>query len=197
MTVRLLKPDAAALPSYRAALAQGWSPDNLRAAVAQEELAASAADPAGFLDRFDDPEAKGGPVTLPDGSQVPRLPGFRRWIWEDGEADGFCGSIGFRWQPGSAELPPYVSGHIGYAVVPWLRNRGHATAALRLLLADIAPLGLPYVELTAREDNVASRRVIERCGGVVAGLSTAASHAEGAPSLLYRIALGERSGALA
>ena len=64
---------------------------------------------------LDDREAKRGPVTLPDGSQVPRLPGYRRWMW-DGE---FCGSIGFRWQPGTSALPPYVLGHIGYSVVPW------------------------------------------------------------------------------
>src|SRR2546430_6881442 len=37
--------------------------------------------------------------TLPDGSVVPRLPGYRKWIW-DGE---FCGVIGFRWQPGRSE----------------------------------------------------------------------------------------------
>jgi hypothetical protein len=46
-------------------------------------------DPAKFVALLDDPEAKGGPVTLPDGSVAPRLPGFRRWLWDG----GFCGSI--------------------------------------------------------------------------------------------------------
>ena len=53
-------------------------------------------------------------------------------MW-DGE---FCGSIGFRWQPGTSTLPPYVLGHIGYAVVPWKRGRGYATQALALLLPE-------------------------------------------------------------
>jgi predicted acetyltransferase len=52
-------------------------------------------------------------VALPDGTMVPRLPGFWRWLW-DGE---FCGSIQFRWQPGTPDLPPTCLGHIGYSVV--------------------------------------------------------------------------------
>jgi predicted acetyltransferase len=48
-----------------------------------------------------DREATGNPMTLLDGTRVPRIPGYRRWMW-DGE---FCGSIGFRWQPGTEALP--------------------------------------------------------------------------------------------
>ena len=129
--VEIVKPALEHLPSYKAALERGWSPDNVRLLEAtREQLAAIEKDPVAFLADLDDPEAKGGPITLPDGKQVPRLPGFRRWIW-DGEA---AGSIGFRWQPGTAELPPHVLGHIGYAVVPWKRRRGYATEALRLML---------------------------------------------------------------
>ena len=73
-----------------------------------------AADPAAFVASLDDPEARGGPITLPDGSTVKRLPGYRRWMWDD----GFCGSMNFRWQPGTSDLPEYVLGHLGYAVVP-------------------------------------------------------------------------------
>lgn len=75
---------------------------------------------------------------------MPRLPGFRRWIW-DGEV---AGSIGLRWQRGTAELPPHVLGHIGYAVMPWKRRRGHATEAVRLMLGEARALGLPFVEIT-------------------------------------------------
>jgi predicted acetyltransferase len=113
-------------------------------------------DPAKFVALLDDPEAKGGPVTLPDGSVAPRLPGFRRWLWDG----GFCGSIGFRWQPGTPDLPSHVLGHIGYAVVPWKRDRGYAKRALALLLVEVRAIGLPFVELVTDPENVASQAVI-------------------------------------
>lgn len=164
MSTALVRPAREHLADYESALRRGWSPDNVRLEVAiAEQLAAIADDADAFLASLDDPQAKAGPITLPDGSQVPRLPGFRRWIW----ADGFCGSIGFRHQPGTAALPPYVLGHIGYAVVPWRRREGHATRALALLLAEIRPLALPYVELTTDPDNAPSQRVIQANGGTL------------------------------
>ena len=108
-------------------------------------------------------EAKGPRITLPDGSSVARLPGYRRWLW-DGE---FCGSISFRWQPGTTELPPYCLGHIGYAVVPWKEGQGYAKLALKLMLEHAPTEGLEYVEITTDPDNIASRKVIEANGGVL------------------------------
>jgi predicted acetyltransferase len=159
----LVWPAAEHLPSYVDALKRGWSPDNLRPQAGREELDRISADPALFLAKLVDREAKGPPILLPDGTTVPRLPGYRRWMW-DGE---FCGSIGFRWQPGTTALPPHCLGHIGYAVVPWKRGKGYATRALALLLEDVQREGLEYVELTTDVDNVASRRVIEANGGVL------------------------------
>jgi hypothetical protein len=81
------------LASYGAALRAGWSADNVRgAASAQEELLRIEADPDAFLASLYDPQARGPLVTLPDGSKVSRIPGYRKWMW-DGE---FCGSIGLR-----------------------------------------------------------------------------------------------------
>ena len=181
---RLVRPAAEHLADYRDALERGWSPDNVTPErTAREHLAAIAADAAGFLALFEDRSARGGPITLPDGSVVPRLPGFRRWIW----ADGFCGAIGMRWQPGTAELPAHVLGHIGYAVVPWRRREGHATRALGLLLTEIAPLGLPWVELTTEPDNLASICVIEANGGVLVERFAKAPEYGGAPALRFRI----------
>src|SRR5262245_21867 len=101
MTVQLVKPALDYLPSYLDALRRGWSFDNIRGAeAAREDMRAIDRDPRRFLDSLDDVEAKGGPVTMLDGSKWPRLPGYRRWIW-DGE---FCGSINFRWQPGTNAL---------------------------------------------------------------------------------------------
>ena len=158
MKLQLIRPSLDVLTDYTAALERGWSPDNVRLAVAaQEELERIRTDPVVFVAQLDDPEARGDPVTLPDGSVVPRLPGFRRWLWDG----AFCGSIGFRWQPGTSALPPHVLGHIGFAVVPWKRRRGYATRALGLLLREASDKGLTYVELTTDPDNVASQRVIE------------------------------------
>ena len=160
-TVQLVWPAPQYLPAYIHALEQGWSPDNLRPEAAAEELARIAADPDRFISEQVDREAKGPPVVLPDGRAVTRLPGYTQWIW-DGE---FCGSINFRWQPGTVELPPYCLGHIGYAVVPWKRRHGYATHALRLLLPQAKKEGLPYVVITTDADNLPSRRVIEANGG--------------------------------
>ena len=154
--VTLVWPTVERLPQYIAALQHGWSPDTLRAEAAQEELEHIARDAAAFLAEQVDREGAGPPVTLPDGTKAARLPGFRRWIW-DGE---FAGVIGFRWKPGTEELPPHVLGHIGFSVVPWKRQRGYATRALGLLLADVKQEGLRYVELTTKRENVASQRVI-------------------------------------
>jgi predicted acetyltransferase len=184
--MQLVRPSNTQLDSYVCALRRGWSPDNTRGAVAAEEqLARIALDAPAFLAALDDREAKGPPVTLPDGSEMRRLPGFVRWIW-DGE---FCGSIGFRWQPGSAALPAHVLGHIGYAVVPWKRGRGHATAAVRQLLPEARALGLPFVEITTEPDNLASQRVIENAGGVLFEHYTQPAAFGGKPGLRFRITI--------
>src|SRR5262245_9241398 len=127
-----------------------------------EQLERVAQDPAGFLAREVDREAQGDPIPMPDGTTRPRLPGYRRWMW-DGE---FAGAIQFRWQPGTTALPPHCLGHIGYAVVPWKRGRGYATRALALLLPECRREGLEFVEITTDVDNVPSQRVIAANGGV-------------------------------
>ena len=183
--MQLVWPASQYLTSYADALRRGWSPDNLLPEAGLEELDSIERDPDAFLAQQVDREAKGGPVLLPDGSTVRRLPGYHRWMW-DGE---FCGSIGFRWLPGTSELPPTCLGHIGYAVVPWKRRLGYATAALRQLLTEIDEPGLTYVEITTDLSNIPSRRVIEANGGVVVESFAKPAQYGGAPSLRYRIAL--------
>jgi len=162
MRMHLVKPGLDYLPSYKAALERGWSPDNVRLlAATREQLAAIEADPTAFVASLDDPETKGAPIPLPDGRLMARLPSFRRWMW-DGD---FAGSIGLRWQYGTSELPPHVPGHIGYAVVPWKRRRGYATEALRLMLGEARAIGLDHVELTAEAGNLASQQVVLANGG--------------------------------
>lgn len=183
--VILVWPTLEHLPSYVAALERDWSPDTLRPEAAREEREQIAADPAAFVAAQVDREGAGPPVTLPDGTKMKRLPGYRRWIW-DGE---FCGVIGLRWQPGTEALPAHVLGHIGFSVVPWKRKRGYATRALALILEDAAREGLRYVELTTKLENVASQRVIEaNRGRLIERFTTPGEYGERA-ALRFRIDL--------
>lgn len=181
----LLKPLAKHLTSYTFALNMGWSPDNLRPEVAQEQREWILRDPTGFLNSMDDSDAKGRPVRLPDGSEVPRLPGIKRWIWDE----GFCGTIGLRWQPGRADLPPHCLGHIGYAIVPWRRNEGLATRALREILPYARSVGLAYVDLSADPENHASIRVMEKAGARFVETITTPAALGARPNGLYRVDL--------
>jgi predicted acetyltransferase len=185
MTMTLVTPAEMHLPSYMDALRRGWSPDNLRPEAGLEQLEEITRDPQTFLEKQTDREARGGPVTLPGGATVPRLPGYHKWMW-DGE---FCGSIGFRWQPGTTELPPYCLGHIGYAVVPWKRGNGYATRALALLLPEVREVGLAFVEITTDADNIASQRVITANGGQLHERFNKPEAYGGAASLRFRIAV--------
>ena len=106
-------------------------------------------------------------------------------MWDD----EFCGSIGFRWQPGTSALPPHCLGHIGYSVVPWKQRLGHATRALALLLPEARKEGLDYVELTTDPDNLPSQKVITANGGVfVKRFRKEPAYGE-AEALLFRIPL--------
>lgn len=183
--MQLVWPHQKYLDSYADALRRGWSPDNLRLAAKDDELAAIALDPQLFIARQTDRTASGPPIKLPDGSTVKRLPGFHQWMW-DGE---FCGSIGFRWQPGTNELPSYVLGHIGFSVVPWKQRRGYATAALAALLPECRKEGVTYVELTTDATNVASQRVIIANGGKLVDRFNKPPQYGGAPSFRFRIDL--------
>ena len=182
----LVRPTLERLPAYRDALARGWSPDNLRPQAGAEQLARIEEDAAAFLAGHEDREARGGPVTLPDGSQVPRLPSIRRWIWRD----GFAGVIGLRWREGTEALPPYCLGHIGYAVVPWRRREGLATAALRAVLPKARAVGLRHVDVTASPDNRASIGVIEGAGGAFVERFRSPPATGGEEEMRFRIVLG-------
>jgi predicted acetyltransferase len=162
--ISLVVPGPAHLAGYVAALKTGWSPDNTQD-IHGEQLASIRRDPDAFLK---DLLGAGDTIRHADGTVTPRLPDKMFWIW-DGD---FCGVIGLRWQPESDELPPYVRGHVGYGVVPWKRRRGYASAALALVLVEARAVGLKRVFISADTGNRASRRVIERNGGVPLGPGT-------------------------
>jgi predicted acetyltransferase len=181
----LVVPSEFYLRGYVEALERGWSPNTLRPEASREQLEKIEENAAAFLASLDDREARGEPVTQPDGTKAPRIPGFNRWIW-DGE---FCGSVGFRWQKGTVALPPHVLGHIGYTIVPWKQGRGYAKRGLALLLEEVRDIGLPYAELTTDPANIASQRVILANGGALVERFCKSPAYGGAEALRFRIPL--------
>jgi predicted acetyltransferase len=189
MSISLITPSLAYLPSYIAALHKGWLPNNMREQSAAEELARIDADAQGFIDWLDSRNTQGETIPLHDGTLVPRLPGFRQWMW-DGE---FCGSIALRWQTGSNDLPDFCLGHIGYSVVPWKQRQGYATQALALLLPMAREQGLSYVVISTQPDNKASQKVILSNGGQFMDTIQPPAFYGNAEEWRYRIDLAGRS----
>lgn len=182
LQLQLFAPSYGHLGAYTATLRTGWSPYAARD-VSAEHRAAIEADPDAFLVDLVDLEKIGGSLVEPEGSTRPKLPQIIRWMW-DGD---FVGVINLRWQPGTDELPPYVSGQIGYINVPRKRGKGYATEALRLMLPEARQLGLGHVELTTDPSNTASQKVIQQCDGRLA--FTRDDMFSGAPKLHFRIEL--------
>lgn len=183
--MQLVVPAAEHLASYMDALRRGWYPNTTRPASGPEDLQAIAIDAAAFLAQQDDPEGRGPPIRLADGSQTARLPMRRRWLWDG----GFCGQINLRWQAGTTELPAHVLGHIGYCLVPWKFGQGYATQALAGMLSLARAQGLPHVELTTDVANHASRRVIEKNGGLLLEAFDKPASNGGGTALRFRIPL--------
>ena len=185
--MELVAPAMECLDSYRESLRRGWSSETATedAEAAASELADVNADSLGFVVALNDLYFGGRPVILRDGSEVPRLPSVRRWMW-DGE---YCGAISLRWQPGTMDLPPHCLGHIGYAVVPWKRRLGYATSALGQMLVIARAQGLPYVDIVTDDDNVASQAVVRANGGLVAEEFVTPPSSGSHPALRFRFAL--------
>lgn len=162
--MEILRPTLEMLESYRQGLVKTLALGNdLNPEYLEDQLKKTADGPERFVELQDDPDGLGGDVPLPDGTFVPRLPGFSRWIW-DGDV---CGSINFRWQKGSTDLPDYCLGHIGYGVFPWKRGKGYATQALGQILMEVRDLKMPFVEFVTDPENVISQKVIVANGGVL------------------------------
>jgi predicted acetyltransferase len=58
-------------------------------------------------------------------------------------------------------------GHIGYGVIAAFRRRSYATAILNESISIARNEGVASLLLTCNDNNVASAKVIERCGGVL------------------------------
>jgi predicted acetyltransferase len=180
--IALVPPSRDHLPGYVEALRRDWSPNTMHN-VSREQLALYDASPDRLIAEL---TRQDGVFTLGDGTKVPRLPSRVRWIFDG----AFCGAINLRFVPGTEDLPPTCSGHIGYAIVPWRQRRGYATRALALMLPVAHSVGLARVLVTCDDDNVASRKVIEANGGVLSGVAPPAAAGE-KPKLQFWIATSQ------
>jgi predicted acetyltransferase len=59
-----------------------------------------------------------------------------------------------------------IGGHIGYAVRPSEQGKGYGSKLLELALPKARVLGLTKVLITCDADNIGSRKVIEKNGGI-------------------------------
>jgi len=82
--------------------------------------------------------------------------------WADG--DEYLGRVNIRHTLNRGLL--WRGGNIGYEIRPRARGRGHATAMLAAALPLAAALGIREARIDCDVTNVASRRVIEKNGGV-------------------------------
>lgn len=98
-------------------------------------------------------------TTVPPAGFVPMT---MLW-WAEGDA--YLGRISLRHR--LDEHLREIGGHIGYDIRPSARRRGHATAMLAAALPRMAALGVDKALITCDFDNIGSRKVIERNGGVL------------------------------
>jgi len=83
----------------------------------------------------------------------------------EGENRRIIGAVDIRY-----ELNDYlfrIGGNIGYGIRPTERRKGYATKMLKMALDVARKSGLKKVLVSCDQDNVASRRTIEKNGGVL------------------------------
>lgn len=84
----------------------------------------------------------------------------------DGADAGCCDlRLGYR-------LGTYYGGNIGYEVYEGYRGNHYAEKACRLLFLQAARHNMPHVYICCHEDNIPSRRTLERLGGAFLGVVT-------------------------
>jgi predicted acetyltransferase len=98
-----------------------------------------------------------------DGSSLPLSPFSLFWFIEDGRE--FLGSLHLRHELAN-DYARLIAGHVRYGVRPSRRRQGIGTEMLTAARIHAQALGHPSILVVCRESNVASRLLIEKCGGV-------------------------------
>lgn len=86
------------------------------------------------------------------------------------DEEELVGAIGIRWK----EVPVLMTfgGLIGYSIRPSKRGSGYASQMLKLALEKFKTTNIDNVLITCKDFNIASKRVIEKNGGVLENVYT-------------------------
>ena len=95
---------------------------------------------------------------LPEGY----VPQSNYWLVDDGE---FIGAVRIRQRLNEHLME--IGGHIGYAIRPSMRGRGYGNQILELALRKAKEMGIERVRITCDVDNIPSRKIIEKNGGML------------------------------
>jgi hypothetical protein len=110
------------------------------------------------------------------------------------EGDIRLGFIQIRHKPSHApNVPPSFASHIYYEILPEFRGKGHGSEILKLGLLEAKRIITQKVIVTCREYNTASKRIIEKSGGVL--VDTVPLSGPGGNFLKYEIPLCESADA--
>jgi len=104
--------------------------------------------------------------TFPDGTSIRLSPFTLLWFVEDGRK--FLGALHLRYSL-AHEYARTIAGHVRYGVRPSRQRQGLGAEMLELAKDHARGLGHQQLLVVCREANIASRRLIERCGGVFEG----------------------------
>lgn len=67
-------------------------------------------------------------------------------------------------------------GHIGYGIIKEYRGKGYGQIMLKEILKEAKKMGIDSCLLTTNEDNMASRKVIEKNGGILEHIADNETH---------------------
>lgn len=89
----------------------------------------------------------------------------RSYFWLVDE-DKLLGMITIRHTPTThKEFPQELKSHVSYDIYPEEQGKGYGTEILKLGLGEAKKLGFKEIYVACNEDNIRSRKVIERNGG--------------------------------
>lgn len=165
-SARLVLPDLA----YRESVLEGLREFQAEPRFATLDVAAITADFPAYVAAQ---RARADAANLPPD----QIPESVLWLMDEGT---FIGRLSIRTTRDEAQIR--TIGNIGYMIRPSQRRRGYGTAILALALPEAKALGMTRVLVTCDEENVASRRIIERNGGHLEG----ATPSRNSPGLTLR-----------